>query len=367
MYKVSVIVPVYNTEHYLPACLASLAKQTLDNIEVIVVDNGSSDGSLAIAGEFAMAYPYFRVYAVGRYGGVSYARNYGAKHAQGEYLAFVDSDDEVEPTYCEVMYEKAVRDGNDIVICRYDQIEQNRQGTVFSRPITWKIIDKDNFRIVDDKQLLVKMNLEVWNKLFKRELISKIEFPEGVRFSQDFQFVIEACCLAGNIGTVSQSLYHYSRIHNGIVGRICEEKLDIIRSRRQTMEFLQSQNLLELFEEEYELLCARGIIGMYPLLLKKDNAKWKLRMRLVHETQRFLKSTFPEWRKNPYIKVLRSRKTEIDPLFQANFSPFYREIHLLWMILVSVILPSNLWDIYYRIDRKFALICWIMKRKMVKT
>ena len=99
MCKVSVIVPVYNKEPYLRACLDSLAAQTLDDVEIIVVDDGSTDGSLAIAREYEhLESPRFRVFSIENRG-VSHARNYGAKIAGGGYLAFVDGDDEVEPDY----------------------------------------------------------------------------------------------------------------------------------------------------------------------------------------------------------------------------------------------------------------------------
>ena len=94
MCKVSVIVPVYNAGKYFRACLDSLSVQTLDSMEVIIINDGSTDGSLAAANEFASRYPWFRVYSTQNMG-VSHARNCGISKVRGDYVAFVDSDDSV--------------------------------------------------------------------------------------------------------------------------------------------------------------------------------------------------------------------------------------------------------------------------------
>ena len=115
--KVSVIIPVYNTEEYLAQCLNSLVRQTLDDIEILVVDDGSTDGSLKIAKEFEAANPSkIRVLAKEN-GGQASARNMALKHATGEYLGFVDSDDWVDTAMYQQMYDVAVREDADIVIC----------------------------------------------------------------------------------------------------------------------------------------------------------------------------------------------------------------------------------------------------------
>ena len=114
--KVSVIVPVYGTEKYLSKCLDSLVGQSLKEIEIIVVNDGSPDNSQIIIDEYDKKYPQMRGLQKEN-GGLSDARNYGICHANGEFVAFVDSDDYIEPTMCEDMYEKAVKNALDIVVC----------------------------------------------------------------------------------------------------------------------------------------------------------------------------------------------------------------------------------------------------------
>ena len=116
MVKVSVIVPVYNVYDYLGKCLDSLVNQTLKDIEIIVVNDGSPDNSEEIIDIYKKKYKCIKAYKKEN-GGLSDARNYGIKRAQGEYIAFIDSDDYVDTQMLEKMYQKAKKDNLDIVVC----------------------------------------------------------------------------------------------------------------------------------------------------------------------------------------------------------------------------------------------------------
>lgn len=119
--KVSIIVPVYNTSKYLKNCIDSLLAQTLNEIEIIAVNDGSTDKSFEILKEYQALYPN-KVYVYNTENmGVSHARNFGVTKSSGQYLWFVDSDDSVEPNACEELYNKATKDNNDLVLfSRYD-------------------------------------------------------------------------------------------------------------------------------------------------------------------------------------------------------------------------------------------------------
>ena len=118
-FKVSIILPVYNVEKYLSACLDSLLAQTLEEIEIVAVNDGSTDGSLQILQAYQSLNPEKLFIFSTENHGVSRARNYGFAHSHGEYVWFVDSDDFVEPDACRLLYEKATADGNDLVLFRY--------------------------------------------------------------------------------------------------------------------------------------------------------------------------------------------------------------------------------------------------------
>ena len=122
MYKVSVIVPFYNVEEYLGECLFRLSRQTLDNIEIILVDDGSQDNSHMIAEEYIGKYPdLFKLYMKDNEGPGD-ARNYGIERATGEYIGFIDSDDYPEEDMFEKLYQKAKENDSDIVVCSYNKL-----------------------------------------------------------------------------------------------------------------------------------------------------------------------------------------------------------------------------------------------------
>ena len=168
MSKVSVIVPVYNVEKYIKKCLESLVNQTLRDIEIIVVNDGSQDKSKEIIAEYVRKYPNI-VYVEKENGGLSDARNYGMKYAKGDYIAFVDSDDYVDTTMYEKMYNKAVEEKADYVECDF----------------YWEYPDKlkkdVGIRYSNKKDMLVYARVVAWNKLIKREIIHN-EFPKGLYY-----------------------------------------------------------------------------------------------------------------------------------------------------------------------------------------
>ena len=125
MKKVSIIVPVYNVEKYLAKCLDSLVNQTLEDVEIIVVDDGSRDNSKQIIDEFQTKYPDKIKSFVKENGGLSDARNFGLDRANGEYIGFVDSDDYVTAEMFEEMYSLAQKYDAEMVICNLQKVDEN--------------------------------------------------------------------------------------------------------------------------------------------------------------------------------------------------------------------------------------------------
>ena len=122
--KVSIIIPVYNVEKYLKKCLDSVVNQTLKDIEIIVVNDGSPDNSQKIIDEYAKKYSQIASYTKEN-GGLSDARNYGIKKSKGKYLAFIDSDDFIDHDMIKKMYNKAVKENLDIVVCNSVEVYEN--------------------------------------------------------------------------------------------------------------------------------------------------------------------------------------------------------------------------------------------------
>ena len=181
-FKVSIILPVYNVEKYLSACLDSLLAQTLEEIEIVAVNDGSTDGSLQILQAYQSLNPEKLFIFSTENHGVSRARNYGFAHSHGEYVWFVDSDDFVEPDACRLLYEKATADGNDLVLFRYYNVDSEtgvRKEYIAS-------CHNQNFRVADKPYELPAISPYPWIKFIHRDLFNGLCFPEGIRFEVPF-------------------------------------------------------------------------------------------------------------------------------------------------------------------------------------
>ena len=191
--KVSIIVPVYNAEKYLNACLDSLVSQTLDDYEIILIDDGSKDSSAAIMEEYKSRYPQRIQTLHVENGGQGRARNIGMRLAKGEYLGFVDSDDWVDPAMFQTLYHSAVTEKADMVVC--DAVECHEDGSKVYLPMS---------AFTDP----VKITTAVWNKLFRKSAIGDISFPEGLWY-EDLAFVMPLVLQTKQVARVPQGLYYY--------------------------------------------------------------------------------------------------------------------------------------------------------------
>lgn len=197
---VSVIVPIYNVEKYVRKCLESLQGQTLKQIEVICIDDGSTDGSGRIADEYETTdYPIFRVIHTENRG-LSAARNRGINEAQAEHIMFVDSDDWVDKDFCRAPYESSKRYGANLVIFRCDEIKngkfQKRKQSKFPEGIISESVAQEYGGI------------PVWNKLYKKQLFDHIRYPEG-KVYEDIATTHKLVHEAKIITILDKCLYHY--------------------------------------------------------------------------------------------------------------------------------------------------------------
>lgn len=210
--KVSVIIPVYNAEKYLRQCLDSVIGQTLQEIEIICIDDGSTDRSLAILHEYENADSRITVLTQENgYAGV--ARNYGMSVAKGEYLSFLDSDDYFEPSLLEKTYQQAKRIDADIVMCgakRYHQKTGKTENMPWALDMNY-LPTKQPFSRKDIPYNIFQITTSApWSKLFKRAFIQAAEIQfQDTRNSNDLYFTAAALALADKIGYVNEPLVYY--------------------------------------------------------------------------------------------------------------------------------------------------------------
>lgn len=204
--KVSVVIPVYNVEPYLRECLDSAAAQTLSKIEILCIDDGSTDKSGAICDEYAERDSRFRVFHQ-KNAGLSEARNVGMRHSAGEYILFVDSDDIIEPETCKKALDVAVETDADMTMFSFDLIGDSADIKCPDGDFMQRRVYTDNL----EKLQAATFNWQtacfhLWKTSFLKE--NALEFIPGIHF-EDGPFVVKATMLANRIATVAERLYHY--------------------------------------------------------------------------------------------------------------------------------------------------------------
>ncbi len=207
--KVSVVVPVYNAEKYLRRCLDSLRKQTLKDIEIICVNDGSTDRSAEILAEYATHDKRIKVITQeNQYIGA--ARNRGIDTATGEYIGFVDSDDWVSPNYFADLYKVAKKHDTDVAVAgRKDHVHRWRQMSSWSN-IIWVMTGKDVFNVDEDS--IYKVTQLVWDKIYRRDFLNrhKIRFPTLRVMYEDFHFTVSVLLYALRVAIAKDSFYYYN-------------------------------------------------------------------------------------------------------------------------------------------------------------
>ena len=290
MIKVSIIVPFYNVENYIEKCLQSLIDQTLDEIEILLVNDGSKDGSEKIAKKFAKNYPDKIIYLEKENGGLSDARNYAIPKARGEYIAFLDSDDYVEMITYEEMYNKAKEENLDYVECNF----------------LWEYPDKvleSKGKVYDNKkEMFIRTRVVAWNKLIKRQIIqeNKIEFPKGYRY-EDVEFFYKLLPYIHTYGIVEKPFIHYVQRENSISNVQNKRTKEIIDVLEHVIDYYKANNLFAEYKESIEYVYARYILcsSMLRMVMIEDK---KERKEIIHLAWKSLNTQFPIWKENIYLK-----------------------------------------------------------------
>ena len=226
MKKVSIIVPVYNVDNYLAKCLITLVRQSLVDIEILVVDDGSTDGSFAIASDFETRFPDKIRLFTKENGGLSDARNFGLDRAEGEFIGFVDSDDYVSTTMFEEMYALAKKHSAEMVICNLQKVNEEEEITqklTQLQNMPEKIVLKEQFSVFSD------MSYFACNKLFHRSLFETARFKKGVHF-EDIQLIPQLLLKSTVVAQTQEYHYNYFERKNSISKTHSLKGLDILRA-----------------------------------------------------------------------------------------------------------------------------------------
>lgn len=285
MAKISIIVPVYNVEAYIEECLSSLIGQTFHDIEIICVDDCSTDASMDIAQRFAENDGRIRIIKHSENKGQSTARNTGLNEATAPYVMFCDSDDFFAPDMCEKMYAAIRCSACELAICgvgiKYEWAEE------------WRVSDEEYYRLKFRGKralagdVLLDTDVSVWNKIFKKEIIDKYEirFPEGLRYEDAF-FFNAYTAVAKTAFFLNEKLYNYRRRQGSIMDETFSKKnsdsIHHLEIAVKLYEFYKKWGLLddryeyfsELFARYYDFSLTHAVSDRDIKRIEKRAASW---------------------------------------------------------------------------------------------
>lgn len=279
---ISIIIPMYNAEKTILKTVESLQNQTHENIEIIIVDDGSDDHSYEICTEKIKDDKRVKIIKKEN-GGVSSARNCGINNSKGKFIQFVDSDDLVEKNYCEELLNNLLKESADFAICSYIQKAGKEK---ISYLIGEEIYSKVEFiRHFSSSENPILMN-PPWNKLYKSEIIKKnrIKFDEKMSFGEDFVFNVNYLDYCKKIVTVEKPLYIYIYQDNGL----CNKKRSIDFYYENNMKLYMSyekllnnnkDNIISINLNTHFLFVIRNIITS--IFLTNSNLSFKEKTRIV--------------------------------------------------------------------------------------
>ena len=298
MPKVSVIVPIYNVEKYLEKCINSLLSQTLEDIQIILVNDGSKDNSGNIAKEYEKNNKDRVIYVEIENGGLSDARNYGLKYATGDFIAFLDSDDYIEKNAYEEMYNKAIEENADYVECDF----------IWEFPNKIRV-DKQ-YPYKNKKEMLSFVRVVAWNKLIKRQLITdnNLEFPKGLRY-EDVEFTYKLIPFINKFAYVDKPFIHYVQREGSIANVQNERTAEIFTVLDNVIEFYKKNNIYEKYRDELEYNYARYLLcsSLKRMCKIKDKT---IREKLLTESWERLNLNFPNWKENVILKTVNIGKNK---------------------------------------------------------
>lgn len=277
--KISVIVPVYNVEKYLAKCLDSLIKQTYQNIEVLVINDGSTDDSEKIIKEYSSEFPH-KIKAFNKEnGGLSDARNFGIEKSTGDYIGFVDSDDYVTEMMFEEMLNLAEKHDAEMVICNIQKVDEygNITQKLTQIPNMPEKIDlENNFSVFSD------LSYFACNKLFKKELFAEKRFKKGVHF-EDIQLIPQLLLSCKVLAQTQNYHYQYLERTDSISKSHTEKGLDILKAV-EDVEVVFKESAYSLKKKElknFQILEGVYTFLAYLAFVKNDDVFYKMSHHLT--------------------------------------------------------------------------------------
>ena len=291
----SVIVPCYNGEKFIGRCLESLVNQTLQDIEIIVINDGSTDNSQDIIDSYANKYHNIKAYKIPN-SGIADARNFGVSKVETPYFGFLDCDDYTDVTMFEKMYNKAIETNAQVVVSNFYWVKGKK-----------KKLEKEG-HYNTGKDMLIHLFAVLWNKIYDTAFVrsTNIRFPSGNRY-EDAYFLY---CLAPNIerlAFVDEAFVHYVQHENSITHNNNEEVKNMITIFDNILNYYAHTNRYDEYHDELEYLHIKFFLGNSFLRSARIDDKQD-RDYTIQLGWNMLNDEFPDWHHNHYLKELPGLK-----------------------------------------------------------
>lgn len=294
MAEISIIVPCFNNEKYIKRCLDSIVNQTLKDIDIIVVDDGSTDRSAEIVKNIDDN--RIRLFTK-KNEGIASARNFGLSKVESEYFGFLDSDDYCEPETFETLINEIKKNNSDLVVCNF----------------LWEFEGASNKNYMQiegpykpGKEMMTGLFATLWNKVYKTSFIRSLDyrFVDGYRY-EDASFLYKMCPYVNNISFIDKPFFHYTQRKGSITRTYNEKVKDMVFIFNDLYDYYMKHNLLNDYKDELEYIFIRFFLGnsfLRAAKIQDDNDK----KNTLDMSWNILNEKFPEWRKNKFIKESNS-------------------------------------------------------------
>lgn len=289
MTKLSIIVPVYNVYDYIEGCLESIVNQSLKDIEVIVVNDGSPDNSQDIIDKYVEKYPKLIKSFIKENGGQGTARNLGLEYAKGKYVSFIDSDDYIDKNFAKEMYELAIKDNADVVVC--DMIDVYKDKEIYQ--------DCTNFKKI------YQTTPSVCNKIFKKELFDDVKF-KGKMWYEDLNIMLKIMHNIKKISVIHKGYYLCNCRDNSTMRNDNSKKnLDMIWAIDDAKEYLIKNKKFN--KDIYSYIVFNHIL--IETINRVESHKNKDKKEVLRKLNQYCKDNIKDYKKqNFYKNISRNRK-----------------------------------------------------------
>lgn len=318
MEKISVIVPVYNSEKKLDKCLLSIVNQTYKNIEIIVINDGSKDNSLKIINKYKKLYPdKIKVYSWENHG-IGMSRNKGICLATGDYIGFVDSDDYIELNMYEELINLVKINKADVGICnlrKYNDLDSIKDfGYSYSKNI---------FSLPKDHEMINIIEFGPCNKLFKKELFKDLSFPIKLKY-EDFKLVAILFDRAKKIGKINETLCYFTKREKSETTTMDEKVFDLFISFDELLKYFKNKKYVK---ESLDSLIILKLTDY--CLLQKYQKNLKLGYKFIDEAFDYIKNNTINYKSNKCFKKMNFLKRLISK--SKNFTKIYCSVYHIFL------------------------------------